>query len=113
MDLESDPGWEAVNVRISFIRFGGFSVSGTLPDRSRICRFRRMPAPTGTQSLRGARTEEINRQLEEQGILVRESNGAIVDATIIAICRRPRKVIEIMPEQTGKAIAVASCSDEA
>jgi IS5 family transposase len=37
----SDPGLEeAVNDRISFIRFSGFSLSGSLPDHSPICRFR-------------------------------------------------------------------------
>ncbi len=48
--------------------------------------------------------EEINRQLEEQGILVRESNGAIVDATIVESSRRPRKVIEIMLKTDGKTL---------
>jgi IS5 family transposase len=37
----SDPGLEeALNDRISFIRFSGFSVSSPLPDHSTICRFR-------------------------------------------------------------------------
>jgi IS5 family transposase len=38
------------------------------------------------------------KQLESKGLLVRESNGAIVDATIIESSRRPRKVVKIMPE---------------
>lgn len=42
--------------------------------------------------------EEINRQIESKGILVKESNGAILDATIIESSRRPRKVVEIMQE---------------
>jgi IS5 family transposase len=40
--------------------------------------------------------EEINRQIESKGILVKESNGAILDATIIESSRRPRKVVEII-----------------
>ncbi len=60
--------------------------------------------------------EEIIRQLEEQGILVRESNGAIVDATIIESSRRPRKVIEIMPEDrredTEEISSIITYSDD-
>jgi IS5 family transposase len=37
----SDPGLEeALNDRISFIRFSGFSLVSSLPDHSTICRFR-------------------------------------------------------------------------
>ena len=92
----SDPGLEeALNDRISFIRFSGFSVSSPLPDHSTICRFRNAILELG---LYEKLFEEINRQLESKGLLVRESNGAIVDATIIESSRRPRKVMEIMPE---------------
>ena len=41
---------------------------------------------------------KINRQLEETGILAKESKGASTDATIIESSRRPRKVIEVMAE---------------
>jgi IS5 family transposase len=40
--------------------------------------------------------EEINRQIESHGLLVKE--GTIVDATIVESSRRPRKVIEVMAE---------------
>jgi IS5 family transposase len=92
----SDPALEeAVKDQISFIRFSGFSVSSTLPDHSTICRFRNALLEL---NLFEKLFEEINRQLEGKGILVRESNGAILDATIIESSRRPRKVIEVMPE---------------
>ncbi len=41
---------------------------------------------------------EINSQLEEAGLLIK--NGAIVDATLVSSARRPRKTIDIedMPE---------------
>ena len=110
----SDPGLEeAVNDRISFIRFSGFSVSSTLPDHSTICRFRNALLEL---NLFERLFEEINRQLEEQGILVRESKGAIVDATIIESSRRPRKVIEIMPEDrredTEEISSIITYSDD-
>lgn len=40
----------------------------------------------------------MNHQLEEKNLLVKTSNGAIVDATIIESSRRPRKVIDVIPE---------------
>ena len=92
----SDPGLEeALNDRISFIRFSGFSLSSPLPDYSTICRFRNTLLELG---LYEKLFEEILGQLEVKGLLVKESNGAIVDATIIESSRRPRKVTEIMPE---------------
>lgn len=90
----SDPGLEeALNDRISFIRFSGFSLVSSLPDHSTICRFRNALLEL---NLYEKLFEEINRQLESNGILVK--TGAIVDATIIESSRRPRKVMEIMPE---------------
>lgn len=92
----SDPGLEeAVKDRISFIRFGGFSLSSPLPDYSTICRFRNNLLEL---NLYEKLFEEINRQIESKGILVKKSNGAILDATIIESSRRPKKVVEIMPE---------------
>jgi transposase, IS5 family len=90
----SDPGLEeTLNDRISFIRFSGFSISSPLPDHSPVCRFRNTILELG---LSEKLFEEIMKQLESKGLLVRE--GAIVDATIIESSRRPRKVMEIMPE---------------
>ena len=90
----SDPGLEeALNDRISFIRFSGFSLASSLPDYSTICRFRNSLLELG---LYEKLFEEILRQLEGRGLLVQE--GAIVDATVIESSRRPRKVVEIIPE---------------
>jgi IS5 family transposase len=90
----SDPGLEeALNDRISFIRFSGFSLASSLPDYSTICRFRNSLIELG---LYEKLFEEIVRQLEGRGLLVRE--GAIVDATVIESSRRPRKAVEIIPE---------------
>ncbi len=61
----SDPGLEeAVNDRISFIRFSGFSISSSLPDHSTICRFRNaLPELDLFEKL----FQEINGQLEKKG----------------------------------------------
>ena len=111
----SDPGLEeALNDRISFIRFSGFSLTSSLPDHSTICRFRNTLLELG---LYEKLFEEIMKQLESKGLLVKESNGAIVDATIVESSRRPRKVMEIMPEdrkeeKTETSPAVATYSDD-
>ncbi len=90
----SDPGLEeALNDRISFIRFSGFSLASSIPDYSTICRFRNTLLEL---NLYERLFNEINTQLGSKGMLVKE--GAIVDATIIESSRRPRKVTELMPE---------------
>jgi len=92
----SDPATEeALKDRISFIRFTGFSFQSPLPDYSTICRFRNILLD---ENLYESLFAEVNRQLEERNLLVKGVNGAIVDATIIESTRRPRKVVEIMPE---------------
>jgi transposase, IS5 family len=99
----SDPGLEeAVKDRISFIRFSGFSLASTLPDHSTICRFRNTLLALRLYDLL---FEEINCQIETKGLLVRE--GAIVDAAIVESSRRPRKVIEVMPEDRKEEEASA------
>lgn len=111
----SDPGLEeALNDRISFIRFSGFSLSSPLPDYSTICRFRNTLLE---MNLYEKLFEEILKQLEMKGLLVKQTNGAIVDATIIESSRRPRKVVEIMPEdrteeETTDVSSIISYSDD-
>lgn len=92
----SDPQMEAsLHDRLSFVRFVGLSLNSPKPDHSTICRFRQALLEL---NLYEELFQEINRQLEERGLLVRE--GAIVDATLITSARRPRKTIDIeeMPE---------------
>jgi IS5 family transposase len=92
----SDPEMEtALYDRLSFIRFCGLSVMSSVPDHSTIWRFREELLRMGLFEKLFA---EVNRQLIEKGIMVKETKGAIVDATLIKSSRRPRKVIEVMPE---------------
>ena len=65
------------------------------PDYSTICRFRNTLLEA---NLCEPLFAEVNRQLEERNLLVKEVTGAIVDSTTIESSRRPRKVVEIMPE---------------
>jgi transposase, IS5 family len=90
----SDPALEAAMYdRISFIRFVGLSFDSSVPDETTICRFRNALKDSG---LHKQLLRQINKQLQKQQLLVRD--GAIVDATIVSSCRRPRKVIEVVPE---------------
>ena len=94
----SDPGLEeALYDRSSFIFFSGFSLISSLPDHSTICRFRNNLLEL---NLYEKLMEEINSQIESKGLMVKE--GAIVDATIVESSRRPRKVMEIMPEDRSE-----------
>jgi IS5 family transposase len=110
----SDPAAEeALKDRISFIRFSGFSLESSLPDHSTICRFRNTLLEI---NLYEALFAEVNQQLEEKNLLVKASNGAIVDATIIESSRRPRKVIDVIPEdrreeETEAPIAITYSAD--
>mgnify|MGYP001365191984 FL=1 len=103
----SDPGLEeALNDRISFIRFSGFSLTSPLPDHSTICRFRNTLLQLNIYK---TLFDEIIRQLESKNILIRE--GAIVDATIIESSRRPKKVINTMPEDRKEQDTVYTQKD--
>lgn len=94
----SDPGVEqALLDRLSFIRFTGFSIEDDVPDETTICRFR-----NGLIELNvfDKLLDRLNRQLEAKGLLVRE--GAVVDASVVESQRRPRKVIDVLPEDRAE-----------
>ena len=84
----SDPALEAaISDRLSFRRFAGFSLDDEVPDHSTLWRFREELRLAG---LDGAVFQEINRQLDDKGLIMRK--GTILDATIIeAQASRPRK----------------------
>lgn len=82
----SDPAMEeALRDRISFRRFVGLGWTDGTPDHSTISRFRKALTERGlTQRV----FTEVNRQFEEQRLLVKK--GTLLDATIVqAQARRP------------------------
>src|SRR6187399_699939 len=88
----SDPGLEeALRVRLDFMMFTGFEMTEEVPDETTLCRFRNKLIKRG---LYEALFKEINRQLEEHGVKVKNAEAALVDATIITSAARPRKTIE-------------------
>jgi len=84
----SDPALEAaISDRLSFRRFAGFSLDDAVPDHSTLWRFRDGLRVAGLDKVV---FEAINRQLDDQGLILR--SGTILDATIIeAQASRPRK----------------------
>lgn len=83
----SDPALEAqIRDRLSFRRFAGFSLSDRTPDHSTLWRFR---DELTRERLIDKLFEEINRQLEGKGLIVKR--GTLVDATFLQARGRPTK----------------------
>lgn len=76
----SDPGLEeALGDRLSFRRFCRFGLDAPTPDETTICRFRQALIDAGLQD---RLLEELNRQLDRHGLLLRR--GTMVDASLVA-----------------------------
>jgi len=81
----SDPELEeALGDRLSFRRFAGLGLDAPVPDHSTLWRFRDQLAQRG---LAEAAFEEIGRQLEAQGLMVKQ--GTLLDATLVQAQARP------------------------
>ena len=94
---------DQVNDRLSFSRFVGLGLEDTAPDSTTVCRFRNTLVEA---ELYDTVLNEINRQLEMKGVIVK--SGAIVDASITDTPRRPRgrkeyEVVEDRNEEEGMA----------
>ena len=83
----SDPAMEAaLSDTLSFMAFAGLSLRDETPDHSTIWRFRQAP---GKEGLLERLFEELARQLEGHGVVVRQ--GTLIDASIVSsAARRPR-----------------------
>lgn len=104
----SDPALEeSIQVRIDFMFFTGFEISDKLPDETTFCRFRNKLIDLGLIDNLFA---DINLQLEEIGLKIRECEGAIIDATIIESCARPRKTVKVIPEDRNEDELDSACS---
>lgn len=84
----SDPELEeALRVRIDFMLFTGMGIENEVPDETTICRFRNKLV---SQELDQELLEEINGQLELQGLKVGKATGAVIDASVIESAARPK-----------------------
>ena len=95
----SDEGLEeALRVRLDFMVITGLE---KVPDHTTLCRFRNLLM---SQNLWETLLSLVNNQLEKKGLKVKQSQGAIIDATLIESAARPRKEMKgivIDREETG------------
>jgi IS5 family transposase len=77
----------ALSDRLSFRAFCGLALADEVPDHSTLWRFREA---LGQAGLAQAVFEEITRQLDRRGVIVRK--GTLVDASLIAAQARPPAV---------------------
>lgn len=103
--LSDDEVEELVNDRLSFSRFVGLGLEDRAPDSTTVCRFRNTLVEA---DLYDTVLNEINRQLEIKGIIVKR--GAIVDASITDTPRRPRgrKEYETVEDRHEEDVRAAS-----
>lgn len=98
----SDPKLEvALRVRIDFILFCGMDLLTDMPDETTLCRFRNRLIKTGKLPLL---LTEINRQLQAHQLMVKHSEGAVLDATLITSAARPREEITVEVDAEGRAV---------
>jgi len=71
---------------LSFRRFAGIPLEETVPDHTRIWAFRQKLAELGLDK---KLFEEINRQIETRGLLVKK--GTLIDATIVKAAAKAPK----------------------
>jgi IS5 family transposase len=92
----SDPALEAsIEDRLSFRRFCGFALDAETPDHVTIHRFRETLRRLG---LADRVFEEVNRQIDNRGLILRQ--GTLVDASLIeAAVKRPKPPAEQPPTE--------------
>ena len=92
---------ETLRVRLDFMVITGLS---EVPDHTTLCRFRNLLTRL---ILWDPLLSALNTQLESRGLKVKQSQGAIVDATIIESAARPGKQLEaIMVDREEEAESV-------
>lgn len=69
---------EALRARLDFMLFTGLELADDIPDATTLCRFRNklIEKKRLKQIFR-----EVNNQLEQMGIQLKEREGAVIDAT--------------------------------
>lgn len=86
---------EALNVRLDFLEFCMFSLSDDIPDATTICRFRnRLVEYDRLDKI----LNQLNSQLQKNGLMLQEATAAVLDATLIKSAARPDAYIQIEQE---------------
>jgi transposase, IS5 family len=106
----SDPGLEdALADRLSFRRFVGLALDEAAPDHSTISRFRKA---LGEQGLTERVFEEVTRQIDAKGLILRR--GTMIDATLVeAQVKRPKAPKDEKPSEDEKASEDAAAAPDA
>ena len=94
---------EALSVRIDFMAFTGLELVDEIPDSSTFCRFRNKLI---ARNLDERLFREINSQIEKIGLKLEKARCAIVDATIIESCNRPKRTTVIENDREEKEIRI-------
>ena len=96
----SDPGLEeALNLRLDFMMFTGFELLEDCPDDTTLCKFRNKLIE---KKLFKKLFQEINNQLENLGLKIKNAPGAVLDVTVIESAARPKRQIEIQDDRSEK-----------
>ena len=106
----SDPALEAsIEDRLSFRRFCGFALDAETPDHVTIHRFRETLRQLG---LADRVFEEVNRQIDNRGLILRQ--GTLIDASLIdAAVKRPKPPAEpaVVPSEAKPAEASGAAKE--
>ena len=105
----SDPALEAsIEDRLSFRRFCGFALDAETPDHVTIHRFRETLRQLG---LADRVFEEVNRQIDNRGLILRQ--GTLIDASLIdAAVKRPKPPAEPAPPSEVKPAEASGATKE-
>lgn len=100
---------EALQMRVDFIIFCGLNLHEQAPDETTLCRFRNRLINAGKLS---GLLASINQQLQAHGLMIKQAQGAIVDATLITAAARPRSDITIDEPSNDEASDIPATSDK-
>ena len=90
-DLSDESIAQALRRDLVFIRFCGFTLAGSKPDSSTLCRFRKRLVDAGLLEIL---LRQINHSLSAQGLKIANGKYLSSDATLIKSARRPRRVLD-------------------
>ena len=98
----SDPELEqALRVRLDFIAFTRIPLD-VLPDATTLCRFRNRLVKADKL---GLLLDEINRQLQAHQLMVQKTQGALLDATLVASAARPNRHFIVATDAEQQPVA--------
>jgi len=104
---------KSLRTRLDCMLFTRFGFEGEVPDSTTFCRFRnKLMSDRRFKKL----LNEVNQQLEKQGLSILKANAAIVDATIIESAARPDRIIDLVedreePEQEKESVKISESVD--